>query len=149
MSRGRYQDMRTAQGLSLLAQDKRHRWEGGTQAWATNRGVQQTEGGSGVEDARRCENLGSVVDIRMEGVGARAWKTGAHTPTLQQVDHLLMLHSACRLQAIPPAKHRYDICPWPANEFARARRTRLSDRRCAVLFVMSHFTCFAPPIRPA
>lgn len=49
----------------------------------------------------------------MEGVGARAWKTGAHTPTLQQVDHLLMLHSACRLQAIPPAKHRYDICPWP------------------------------------
>jgi hypothetical protein len=42
----------------------------------------------------------------MEGVGASGMED-AHTPTLQQVDHVLMLHPACRLHAFPLAKHQY------------------------------------------
>lgn len=96
--------------VSLCVGQRRQRRKGRhTQSWATNGGVQQRQGGSGVEVASRCE---SVVDIRMEGEGASEIED-AHTPTLQQVDHLLMLHSACHLHAIPLARIQNDICSRP------------------------------------
>jgi hypothetical protein len=98
-----------ASGLSLFAQGRGVRGGRATQSWATNGGVQQIHSGSGVEDASQRE---SVVDIRIEGEGASGIED-AHTPTLQQGDHLLMLHSSCRLHAMPLAKHQYDICSRP------------------------------------
>ncbi len=62
--------------------------------------------------SRTQDGVRSVVDIRTEGEGASGMED-AYMPALQQADHLLMLHSTCRLHAMLLANHQYDICPWP------------------------------------